>query len=98
MQGSINSHCCLARADRVAKVILPGSKPSLRRRLDLKSTTGDFWYRPDMTAEHHAVTVRHWLVRAPLGFHQEVAAYGRAGSRTCKALDDVLTDQVEIQV
>ena len=27
--------------------------------LDLKPTTSDFWYRPDMTAEPHAVTARH---------------------------------------
>ena len=34
-----------------------------------------------MTAEHHAVTARHWLAHAPLGFRQEVAACGRPGSR-----------------
>ena len=47
--------------------------------------TGDFWYRPDMTAEPHAVTTRHWLTRAPLSFCQETAARGRAGSRTAFA-------------
>ena len=39
----------------------PHSK--LPRLLDLKSTTGDFWNRPDMTVGHHVVTSRHWLTQ-----------------------------------
>ena len=61
----------------------PHSK--LPRLLDLQPTTGSLWYRPDMTAEHHALTARHWHTRAPLIFRQETAARGRAGSRSAFA-------------
>ena len=54
----------------------------LPRLLELQSTTGKHWYRPHMTAEHHAVTIRHWEMRAPLSFREETAARGQAGSRT----------------
>ena len=57
----------------------PHSK--LPRLLDLQPTTGRNWYRPDMTAEHHAATAKEWLMRALLSFRQETAARGRAGSR-----------------
>ena len=58
----------------------PHSK--LPRLLELQPTTGKQWYRPDMTAEHHAATVRDWEKRAPLSFCQQTAACGHAGSRT----------------
>ena len=54
----------------------PHSK--LPRLLDLRPMAGDFWYRPDITAEHHAVAARHWLARALLSFRQEVMARGHA--------------------
>ena len=59
----------------------PHSK--LPRLLDLKPTMGDFWYIStsgtcsDMTAEHHAVTAKHWLTRAPLSFCPEVVVHPR---------------------
>ena len=59
----------------------PHSKLPRLKLLDLKPTTGDFWNRPDIAAEQHAVAAKHWLKRAPLGFRREVATRGRAGSR-----------------
>ena len=64
---------------RLAEGDDPHSK--LPRLLELKPTTGKHWYRPDMTAQHHAVTVRDWEKRAPLSFRAQTAARGRAGSR-----------------
>ena len=61
----------------------PRSK--LPRLSELQPMTGKNWYRPDMTAEHHAATAKHWLVRAPLSFCQETATRGRAGSRAAFA-------------
>ena len=58
----------------------PHSK--LHRLLEIAPTTGKLWYRPDMTAEHHASTVRDWEQRAPLSFRAQTAARGRAGSRS----------------
>ena len=57
----------------------PHSK--LPRLLELAPMTGKFWYRPDMTAEHHAATVRDWVKRAPSSFRAQTAVRGRAGSR-----------------
>ena len=53
--------------------------------LDLPLVTGKHWYRPNVTAEHHAVTVHHWDTPAPPIFRQETAARGRAGSRAAFA-------------
>ena len=64
---------------RVAEGGDPHSK--LPRLSELTPTTGKYWYRPDMTAEHHAATVRDWEKRAPLSFRTQTAARGRAGSR-----------------
>ena len=60
-----------------------GGDPHLKlpRLLELTPMTGKHWYRLDMTAEHHAVTVRDWEVRAPSSFREQTAAPGRAGSR-----------------
>ena len=58
----------------------PHSK--LPRLLDLPPTTGKFWFRPDMTAEHHAATIQHWGKRAPHSFRQATVPRGQAGSRT----------------
>ena len=57
----------------------PHSK--LHRLSELTPTTGKYWYRPDMTAEHHAATACDWKKRAPLSFRAQTAARGRAGSR-----------------
>ena len=57
----------------------PHSK--LPRLLELTTTTGKHWYRPDMTAEHHAATVQDWAKRAPSSFRRQTAARGQAGSR-----------------
>ena len=64
-----------------------GSDPhsKLPHLSELQPTTGKNWYRPDMTAEHHAATAKHWIVRAPLSFRQETATHGRAGSRAAFA-------------
>ena len=45
----------------------------------LQLMAGKHWHRPDMTAEHHAVTIRHWDMRTPLSFRQD---RGQAGSLT----------------
>ena len=58
----------------------PHSK--LHRLLEIAPTTGKLWYRPDMTAEHHASTVQDWERRAPLSFRAQTAVRGRAGSRS----------------
>ena len=58
----------------------PHSK--LPRLLDLPPTTGKFWFRPGMTAEHHAATIQHWDKRAPRSFRQATAPRGQACSRT----------------
>ena len=63
---------------RLAEGADPHSK--LPHLSDLQPTTVRNWYRPDMTAEHHAATAKDWLVRAPLSFHQETAACGCTGS------------------
>ena len=57
----------------------PHSK--LHRLSELTLTTGKYWYRTDMTAEHHAATACDWEKRAPLSFRTQTAARGRAGSR-----------------
>ena len=58
----------------------PHSK--LPRLLELTPTTGKLWYRPDMTAEHHAATVQDWEKGAPSSFRRQTAARGHAGLRT----------------
>ena len=58
----------------------PHSK--LHRLLEIAPSTGRHWYRPDMTAEHHASTVQDWVQRAPSSFRAQTAARGRAGSRS----------------
>ena len=65
-------------------LLAEGSDPHLKLHhlLELTPTTGKFWYRLDMTAEHHAATVRDWWQHAPLSFRAQTAAHGRAGLHT----------------
>ena len=59
----------------------PHSK--LPRLLELPPTAGKHWYRPEMTAEHHAAPVQHLDKRAPLEqLRRATAPRGLAGSRT----------------
>ena len=55
---------------RQSRRLAEGGDPhsKLPRLLELTPMTGKLWYRPDMTAEHHAATVEPWGKYAPHSF------------------------------